>query len=220
MQLDVAVDHLPDESPARPLLSHVLRLMRQVIDEGRNAVQGLRSPSRSHSFNLEQAFSRIQEELVIQEPIGFRVIVEGRPRPLHPIIRDEVYRIGHEALVNAFRHAAARSIDVEVAYLANRLRLLVRDDGRGIDPQVLRSGLDGHWGLSGMRERAERIGARLKVLSRAADGTEVELSVPRRVAFQVQPSNRRLAWLAWPDAFALKLSRAHREAKKGSEINE
>jgi ligand-binding sensor domain-containing protein/signal transduction histidine kinase len=196
MQLDVAVDQLPAESPARPMLSHILRLMRQVIDEGRNAVQGLRSSNRSHSFNLEHAFSLIQEELAIQEPVGFRVIVEGRPRPLHPIIRDEVYRIGHEALVNAFRHAAARSIDVEVAYLANRLRLLVRDDGRGIDPQVLRSGLDGHWGLSGMRERAERIGARLKVRSRAAGGTEVDLSVPGHVAFADLSTLHPLRWLA------------------------
>jgi ligand-binding sensor domain-containing protein/signal transduction histidine kinase len=196
MQLDVAVDHLPTESPARPMLGHVLRLMRQVIDEGRNAVQGLRSTNRSHSFNLEQAFSLIQEELVVREPVGFRVIVEGRPRPLHPVIRDEVYRIGHEALVNAFRHSAARRIEVEVAYLANRLRLLVRDDGRGIDPQVLRSGLDGHWGLSGMRERAERIGARLKVRSRAASGTEVDLSVPGHVAFENSSALRPLRWLA------------------------
>jgi len=196
MQLDVAADHLPAESPARPMLSHVLQLMRQVIDEGRNAVQGLRSSNRSGSFNLEQAFSLIQEELAIQAPIGFRVIVEGRPRALHPIIRDEVYRIGHEALVNAFRHSAARSIEVEVAYLANHLRLLVRDDGRGIDPQVLRSGLDGHWGLSGMRERAERIGARLKVRSRAASGTEVDLTVPGHVAFQDPSSLRPLRWFA------------------------
>ncbi|MGH9840816.1 MAG: ATP-binding protein [Blastocatellia bacterium] len=109
-----------------------------------------------------------------------------------------MYRIGREALVNAFRHSSAKSIEVEVEYAAQRLRLLVRDDGCGIDPQVLQSGREGHWGLAGMRERAEQIGARLKVRSRALDGTEVELSVPRQVAFQTQSSVHLLSWpLRW-----------------------
>jgi Histidine kinase/Histidine kinase-, DNA gyrase B-, and HSP90-like ATPase len=196
MQLHVAADQLPTDSPAKPLLSHVQQLMAQVIEEGRNAVRGLRSSESSGSLNLEQAFSRIQQELAVQEPINFRVIVEGRPRLLHPIIRDEVYRIGREALVNAFRHSQAKSIEVEVEYSAKHLRILVSDDGRGIDSQVLRSGRDGHWGLSGMRERADRIGARLKVRSRAAAGAEVELSVPGNVAFKIQPSRRLSGWFA------------------------
>ncbi|MGH9841577.1 MAG: sensor histidine kinase, partial [Blastocatellia bacterium] len=195
MQLHVAVDHLPADLPAKQRIGRVLQLMGQVIEEGRNAVRGLRS-SNSDSLDLEQAFSRIRQELAIQEQIDFRVIVEGRPRALHPILRDEVYRIGREALVNAFRHARAKSIEVELEYAVNHLRILVRDDGCGIDPQVLRSGLDGHWGLSGMRERAEGIGARLNLRSRAAAGTEVELSVPSQVAFQTQSSKRPLRWLA------------------------
>lgn len=195
MQLHVAVDHLPENSTARPMLSRILQLMGQVIEEGRRAVRGLRS-SDSSSRDLEQAFSRIQQELAIQEEMGFRVIVEGRPQALHPIIRDEVYRIGREALVNAFRHSRAKSIEVELEYATKHLRILVRDDGCGIDPQVLRSGRDGHWGLSGMRERAEGIGARLNVWSRAAAGTEVELSVPSHIAFQFQSSNRPLRWFA------------------------
>lgn len=189
MQLHVAVDHLPADSPAKPRLNHVLQLMGQVIEEGRNAVQGLRSSGSSGSFDLEQSFSRIKQELVVQEEIDFRVVVEGRPRSLHPVIRDEVYAIGREALVNAFRHARARSIEIAVEYLSNSLRILVHDDGCGIDPEVLKSGREGHWGLSGMRERADRIGARLKVRSRAATGTEVELSVPGHVAFPVQSSS-------------------------------
>ncbi|HEX6623696.1 MAG TPA: ATP-binding protein, partial [Pyrinomonadaceae bacterium] len=112
------------------------------------------------------------------------------------VIRDEVYRIGREALVNAFRHAEAGGVEVEVEYAPKHLRVLVRDDGRGIDAEVLRSGRDGHWGLSGMRERAERIGARLKVRSRAASGTEVELNVPGHVAYRVQPAARTHGWLA------------------------
>jgi Signal transduction histidine kinase len=147
-------------------------------------------------YDLEQAFSRIEQDLAIEEPVDFRVIVEGRPRSLHPDIGDEVYRIGHEALVNAFRHSEAKSIEVELEYAAKQLRLVVRDNGCGIDPQFLHKGREGHWGLSGMRERAERIGARLKVLSRAGAGTEVELSVPNPVAFQHQSSPRPLGWLA------------------------
>jgi ligand-binding sensor domain-containing protein/signal transduction histidine kinase len=193
MQLHVVADQLPADSPAMPLLGRVQRLMSQVIEEGRNTVRALRSSSDA-PLDLEQSYSRIRQELALNEQIDFRVLVEGRPRALHPVIRDEVYRIGREALVNAFRHARAQAIEVEVAYLASHLRVIVSDDGAGIDPEVLRSGRDGHWGLSGMRERAERIGARLKVRSRAAAGTEVELTVPGNVAFQAQPSGRAKRW--------------------------
>ena len=101
------------------------------------------------------------------------------------MLRDEVYRIGREALVNAFRHSRAKSIEIELEYAASRLRVLVRDNGCGIDPQTLQSGREGHWGLPGMRERAERIGAKLHVWSSPAAGTEVELFVPSHVAFTI-----------------------------------
>ena len=195
MQLHVAVDDVPADSPARLRLNGILQLMGRVVEEGRNAVRGLRSPDND-SHDLEQAFSRIQGELGVQNDVGFRVIVEGQRRPLHPVIRDEVYRISREAAVNAFRHSRGSSVEVEVEYAAQRLRILVRDNGCGIDAQVLRPGREGHWGLSGMRERAERIGARLRVWSRAAAGTEVELSVPGHVAYQVQRSDRRWSWLS------------------------
>jgi signal transduction histidine kinase len=160
--------------------------MSQVIDEARSAVRGLRS-SHTASLDLELAFSRIQQEFVLGENAGedvdFRVIVDGDQRPLHPILRDEIYRIGREALLNAFRHARARKIEMELRYSPKGLCMLVRDDGCGIDPNVLRTGRDGHWGLSGMRERADRIGARLQVMSSAFAGTEIELSVPGKVAF-------------------------------------
>ena len=184
MQLNVAVDQLPVDSAMKSRLGTVLELMRQVIDEGRNALRGLRSTNVKGSLDLEESFSRLQQELGVAEEIRFRVIVEGSSRPLRPVVRDEVYRIGRESVANAFRHARPRNIEVDVAYLTNYLRILVRDDGCGIDPEVLQSGREGHWGLSGMRERADRIGARLKVLSRVGSGTEVELIVPSQVAFQ------------------------------------
>jgi signal transduction histidine kinase/ligand-binding sensor domain-containing protein len=199
MQLHVAAECVGADSPAKPTLNRVLDLMSRVIDEGRNAVRGLRSPGAT-SDDLEQAFQRAQQELAVGTMSEFRVIVEGRPRPLHPIVRDEVYRLGREALTNAIRHADAKHIEVELEYAAHHLRMLVRDDGSGIDPDVLQSGRQGHWGLSGMRERAEQMGARLRLWSRADAGTEVELFIPGPIAFVVPSSPRLmskpLGWLA------------------------
>ena len=115
---------------------------------------------------------------------------------MRSIIRDEVYFIGHEALSNAFRHAHASDIEVELEYAVSHLSVRVRDNGEGIDPEVLVSGREGHWGLSGMKERAERIGGKLRVLSRAVTGTEVELSVPGQIAFERRPNDRSTGWLS------------------------
>jgi len=112
------------------------------------------------------------------------------------MVRDEVYRIGREALVNAFRHARASTVELEIHYAPKRLRLHVRDDGRGIDPEVATSGADGHWGLVGMRERAEKIGARFTIRSRLGAGTEIELSVPAQVAFDRKSTDPDRGWLA------------------------
>jgi len=112
------------------------------------------------------------------------VEVEGAPQELHPILRDEVYRITGEALRNAFRHARAQRIEVEIRYDARKLRVRVRDDGAGIDTCVLQEGRAGHFGLPGMRERAKAIGGGLEVWSEQGAGTEVELYVPASVAYQ------------------------------------
>lgn len=189
MQLHLAVDQLPEGSPQRRQLDCVLAVMGQVTEEGRNVLQGLRS-SDGEGERLEKSLGRIRHEVGLEEAIEYRVVVEGAARRLHPIIRDEVYRVGREAVVNAFRHAQARGIEVEIAYSAKALRLLVRDDGCGIDSRILASRQVGSCGLPGMRERAGRIGAKLRVRSRAGAGTEVELSVPGGIAFQDLPSPR------------------------------
>jgi signal transduction histidine kinase/ligand-binding sensor domain-containing protein len=194
MQLDVANDRLPPDSPAKPLVHRVIELMNQVGEQGRNAIRSLRSSHRE-SYDLEQAFSQIRQEFPDQESVDFRVVAEGSPRPIKPGVWDEIYRLGREAVMNAFRHSQASKIEVEVRYAARHLRILVRDNGRGIDPQVLQTGREGHWGLSGMRERAERIGARMAVLSRPDTGTDVKLSVPSNVAFESVPSDRWPKWL-------------------------
>jgi signal transduction histidine kinase len=200
MQVHVVSDRLPDDSQVKPALTKALQLMGQVIDEGRNAVRGLRSTS-SLSLDLEHAFSRIHQEIFpANQDAGetdFHVVVDGQRRPLRPVLRDEVYRIGREALLNAFHHARAKSIELELKYSPSHLVLLVRDDGCGIDPQILGAGREGHWGLSGMRERAGLIGAQFRVWSSAAAGTEVELIVPSQIAFQDHKSHA-LRWLSKP----------------------
>src|SRR5260370_11429145 len=165
MQLHVVADHVPDESLDKPRLKRVLELMRSVIEEGRNAVKGLRSPEADSQNDLEQALSRIRDELHAKEGIDFRVIGEGQSWPLDAVSRDEVYRIGREAVVNAFQHSGANRLEVEVEFAAKGLRIAVRDNGGGIDPQLLQSGREGQWGLIGMRERAKGIGEQLQVWS-------------------------------------------------------
>jgi len=182
LQLQVAVDQLPANSPVKLRLNRVVEMMGRVAEGVRLAVCGLRSSNTDG--DLAEAFARIPKDLGTGDQIEFRVLVLGSPKRLNPVVRDEVYRIGHEALVNAFRHSRATRIEVELQYTSARFRLVVRDDGCGIDPEVLRSGRDGHWGLPGMRERAERIGARVRVWSRRAAGTELELAIPARVAFE------------------------------------
>jgi len=187
MQLHVAVDQLADDSPARKTLNRAIELMGPVIEDGRNTIRGLRS-SIQNPDDLMSSFSQIPLELN-DKGANFRAVVEGMSVPLRPTIRDEVYRIGREALTNAFRHSGASNIQLQVEYTANHLRILVADDGCGISPQVLESGREGHWGLPGMRERAMKIGGKLRVMSRPGGGTEIDLRVPSHVAFESTPSS-------------------------------
>jgi signal transduction histidine kinase len=196
LQLDVAEDQLPEDSPAKPLLKRVLQLMSTVTEQGRNTLRGLRT-TETDNQSLETAFSRLRQEFPLDNKTDFRVIVDSVKRPLRPIIRDEVYRIGREALVNAFMHASANRIEVEVEYASRHLRVLVRDDGIGIDPHVLHSGREGHWGLVGIKERSKRIGANLRLWSRTGSGTEVELTVPGSIAFEKGSNGRIPRWFHW-----------------------
>jgi signal transduction histidine kinase len=120
------------------------------------------------------------------------VVVEGTPQNLHAMLRDEVYRIAGEAMRNAFRHAQAKRIEVEIRYDQRQLRLRVRDDGKGIDAEHLDGGgYAGHYGLCGMRERAKLMGGKLAVWSERDSGTEVELSISASRAYELSPTRRR-----------------------------
>jgi signal transduction histidine kinase len=135
------------------------------------------------SGSLGHALAGIPKQLGLPTVAKFRVVVEGHPRELRSALREEVYRITREAILNAYRHSRARDIETEIEYRRSELRVAVRDNVCGIDPKHLASERTGRWGLQRMRERADRIGARLRVLSRIALGTEIDLCVPGRVAF-------------------------------------
>jgi len=182
LHLGAALDGITQDSPFKPQLDRTLQIMRQGIEEGRNAIQGLRS-SGSATSDLVVHLSRIQQELEFQPNIDFRVVVTGRQKQLPRQIQNEIYRIGREALVNAFCHSGAKRVELELEYSDSELRMRIRDNGCGINPQVLEKGRGGHWGLAGMRERAARIGGLVKILSSPMAGTEVQLSIPSNVAF-------------------------------------
>jgi len=183
MQMSMALETPGINGPLKPRLDRVLQIMNQGITEGRNTIQNLRSAD-SRSLDLVMSLSSIQEELSVQSGVDFRITVAGRQQPLKTPIRQEIYRIGREALLNAFRHSRARKVELELEYSDRVLHMRVRDDGCGIDPEVLRVGRDGHWGLAGMRERASKIGAEIEISTEAQGGTNVQLSVPAGVAFQ------------------------------------
>jgi PAS domain S-box-containing protein len=183
MQLGVALEGVAPDSLIKPRLDRVLQITRQGIEEGRKAIRGLRS-SDPHISDLVLALSRIQEELDVQPDIDFRVTVAGRQKPLPPETQHEIYRIGRESLVNAFCHSGAKRVELKLEYSDSELRMRIRDNGCGIDPEVLEKGRDGHWGLAGMQERATRIGGVLKILSSPTAGTEVQLSIPSGIALE------------------------------------
>jgi len=183
MQLGVAVEAVPEESAVRPRLDRVLQIMSRGIEEGRSTIRGLR-PSDSAARDLVIALSGIEQELSCRPDIDFRVHVAGRQQPLNPLIQQEIYRIGREALLNAFCHSGAKRVEVELEFADQSLQMRVRDNGTGIDPQVLRNGREGHWGLAGMHERAARIGGLLKISTSPSNGTEVRLTIPSGIAFQ------------------------------------
>jgi signal transduction histidine kinase len=144
--------------------------------------------------DLEIAFSNLRRELRHGSRIGFRLLVEGRSRELNPAVREDAYRIGREALLNAFRHSEASRVEVDIEYATTRLRIAVRDDGKGILDGLFHSERRRYRGLTAIRELAEAMGAKLRLMSRAAAGTEVELSIPGRIAFASQRNVGRWGW--------------------------
>ena len=179
MQLCLADDWLPADSPAKPILRRALNLMRKGINEGRATLLGLRSQVLPEG-SLEKALCDVRNDFAPSVRTRFRIVIVGQAKPLEPAIQEQIFLVAREALLNALRHSEASSAEVEIEYLRRKLRVAVRDNGKGIDPRALESGQDSHWGLTGMRERAASIGAEIRVWSNQGAGTEVVISVPIR----------------------------------------
>jgi PAS domain S-box-containing protein len=174
---------------ARQKLDAAIDRAEQAIIEARDAVQGLRL-STIETNDLAVALDTLAAQLAANQgeqnsPV-FGVQVEGASRDLHPILRDDVFRITGEALRNAFLHAQASRIEVEIHYDERQLRVRIRDDGKGIDSQIATDkGRPGHWGLHGMHERAKLVGGNLEVWSKPDSGTEIELTIPATIAYAI-----------------------------------
>jgi len=179
MQLCLADDWLPADSPAKPVLRRALDLIRKGINEGRATLQGLRSPVLPDG-SLEKALCDVQNDFAPSERARFRIVIAGETKPLEPAVQEQIFLIAREALLNALRHSEATSVEVEIEYRRRKLHVAVRDNGKGIDPQALQSSQNLHWGLTGMRERAASIGAEIRIWSSLGQGTEVGISAPIR----------------------------------------
>jgi signal transduction histidine kinase/ligand-binding sensor domain-containing protein len=196
-----AVSNVLPERPeeAKRRVDSAIEEASDAITEGRDAVHELRSSGLT-TIDLATVISNFGKEL-LSGPTGesvpeFSAQVEGTPRILNPIVRDEAYRIAAEALRNAVRHAKARQIEVEIRYDEQHLRLRIRDNGRGIDPGFVDGNRSpGHWGLHGMRERATLMGGTVEVWSELNAGTEVELNIPAAIAYAKPPTSRWTGFL-------------------------
>jgi signal transduction histidine kinase len=197
-RFQAATNMLPERpAEAKQTFESAIDRAAQAITESRDAIQHLRA-STVVTNDLAVAISTLGNELAASGVNGngtvAHVAVQGTPRDLHPILRDDIYRIAGEALSNSFRHAHARRIEVEITYDDRQLRLQVRDDGKGMDPAVLADQRRGHFGLPGIRERAELVGGRLDVWSEVGVGTEIDLVIPAAKAYDTARARRRASW--------------------------
>src|SRR3984957_12249985 len=171
---DTLYQVIPVRSLERQLLGNALRVIRRVLEEGRSVLQDVGAPEFSPS-SIEQELSDFLKQFATGV-VHCEVCVTGHRKELKPAVQEQINLIAREALVNALLHSEAACIEAEVEYLPRRLRVVVRDNGRGINPQTWKQG-DAHCGLLRMRDRAKSLGAKLTIWSRPGAGTEVEISV-------------------------------------------
>ncbi|HKO62719.1 MAG TPA: two-component regulator propeller domain-containing protein [Pyrinomonadaceae bacterium] len=185
---------MPRDTPAYNALEKTLDHADEVLAEGRDRIRNLRVKSTSLN-DLPASFRSVAEETSQGRKAVFTIVVEGRVRNLHPVVVEECYSIGREAIINALTHSDSNQVEAQIIYDSRHFCVRVRDDGRGIDPRVLEAGgRSGHWGLQGMNERAQKIGGQLKFWSRQDTGTEVELTVPAATAYQDSTDKSKSFW--------------------------
>jgi len=178
---DDALEHSTDPVHMRKAMEQLSLWLARAVHEGRAALNSLRS-STTQTNDLADAFKRATEESRMQSRMDGFFSVSGHSKEMHPVVRDEIYRIGYEAIRNAYMHSNGTRLEVSLRY-GKDLAVCVRDNGVGIDPTVADRGRNGHFGLQGMRERAERIGGKLLIVSSPDSGTEVTIVVPAGIVF-------------------------------------
>ena len=196
LRFHVVMETLPAGTPARRMMEQAMDRADQALLQGRQSVHDLREDVTSGG-DLAGALKHCGELLTQDHRIPFSLSVIGTPRLFSQTLCKEAYDIGREAMANAFRHSHATKIEAEIAYENTGVRVRIRDDGRGIDQTDVDSGRPGHWGLRGMRERAKAIGAELNIRSHPGEGTEVELTIPAKVAYPDSSENsfwHRIYW--------------------------
>ena len=183
LRFQVATGMIPEGSKARSVLEDALDRADILLSASRDRIRDLRHETGPVT-PLAEALAEAGREFQKDSPIAFGVVVTGVQRELNSMIRDEMFLIGREAIVNSFCHSQGSRVEVEVDFDRSAVRLRIRDNGRGIPEDTLRAGGSvGHWGLSGMRERAEKMGARFRLWNRSGAGTEVEVTVPGAIAY-------------------------------------
>jgi signal transduction histidine kinase len=194
LHFQAVMNHLSDPELARTKMKKALSTADQILLEGRERVRDLRSEGAAAN-ELSEMLAGYGNELARDREVTFKVTIVGAPLSLHAVVRDEVYRIAREALANTFRHSRATSVELELTYDSASLCVRVRDNGCGMDQDTLSSGREGHWGLSGMRERARDIGGQLNIWSNPGAGTEVDFKIPARVAYAHRPRVSPWRWI-------------------------
>jgi signal transduction histidine kinase len=182
LRFQAVMNALPEHEPAHRMMEQALNRADGVLTEGRQRVRDLRVEG-SDRDELPRSLRLCGEELGQGRSAVFSLTVLGTPQAMNPVVFSETERIAREAVNNAFLHSGATGIEVELTFNSSLVCLRIRDDGTGIDPQILSAGKAGHWGLSGMRERAQKIGAQFNIWSHSGAGTEIELSVPAAIAY-------------------------------------
>ncbi len=184
LHFHTGTQQIPASQPVRQLFEQALRESDHVMIEGRSVLSKLRT-QRSAPESLPDAFTSIARNFRTLSNAQFEVAVSGRRRDISAVVQEELHKIGREALFNAFRHAHAKKIEVELHFGLFELRLRFRDNGLGIDPAILREGhMADHFGLPGMKERARKIGAHFELWSRPGAGTEIEVRIPSAIAYR------------------------------------
>jgi signal transduction histidine kinase len=193
LRFQVATDRIPAGESARELMERALERADQVLEESRSRVKELRALNGGPG-PLSEALAETAQPLSEAHSLPFTVSVEGTPRPLHPLVREEAYLIASEAIINAFRHPGASKLEIRLIYDPASFQVSVNDDGRGAEREpVSTSAMPEHWGLQGMRERARRIRGLLTIRGDARSGTEVHLRLPAEMAYQ-SPIPARKGW--------------------------